>query len=185
MGGDVRRYILTELGRFYPLYDDVRMRKFCQNSLWPCKMNCSKRVLRHCPSHTIYILNIRIPLSFTLEESCGIVRVIPYLPYCPFDISWKDVFRLAFYFKWKAFVLTDHILSETICLFNFCVLFPNIYTKIKFTAKSCPDLCNFYSKVIFWKFCLRKYFLLSFAEFELLMFHKNIVKISEKLIKWN
>ena len=77
--------------------------------------------------------------------------------------------------------LTDYILSETICLFYFCVLLPNIYTKIKFTAKSCPDLCNVYIKVIFWKFCVRKYFLLSFAEFELLMFHNNIVKMSEKI----
>ena len=105
--------------------------------------------------------------------------------YCPFNISWKDVFCLAFYFKWKYFVLTDHILSETICLFCFCVLFSNIYTKIKATAKSWSDLCNFYSKVIFCNFCPRKYFLLFFAEFELLMFYNNIVKISEKLKKWN
>ena len=105
--------------------------------------------------------------------------------YCPFDISWKDVFCLAFYFKWKLFVLTDHILSETICLSYFSILFSNIYTKSKFTAKCWSDLCNFYSKVIFWNFCLRKYFLLSFAEFKLLMFHNNIVKISEKLNKWN
>ena len=78
--------------------------------------------------------------------------------YCPFDISWKDVFCLAFYFKWKYFVLIDHILSETICLLCFCVLFSNIYTKIKVTAKNLSDLCNFYSKVIFWDFCPRKYF---------------------------
>ena len=29
--------------------------------------------------------------------------------YCPFDISRKDVFCLAFYFEWKYFVLIDHI----------------------------------------------------------------------------
>ena len=57
--------------------------------------------------------------------------------------------------------------------------------KIKVTAKSWSDLCNFCSKVIFWNFCQRKYFLLFFAEFELLMFYNNIVKISEKLNKWN
>ena len=94
-------------------------------------------------------------------------------------------FCLTFYFKWKSFVLADHILSETICLFYFCVLFSNIYTKIKLTAKSWSDLCNFNSKGIFWNFYLRKYFSLSFAEFELLMFHNKIVKISEKLNKWN
>ena len=37
------------------------------------------------------------------------------------------------------------------------------------------------SKVIFGDFCLRKYFLLFFAEFALLMFYNNIVKISEKI----
>ena len=77
--------------------------------------------------------------------------------YCPFDISWKDVFCLAFYFKCKYFVLVDHILSETICILCYCVLFSNIYTKIKVTVKSWSDLCNFY-KVIFLNFCLRKYF---------------------------
>ena len=44
----------------------------------------------------------------------------------------------------KYFVLIDIILSETICLFCFCVLFSNIYPKIKFTAKNWSDLCNFY-----------------------------------------
>ena len=76
--------------------------------------------------------------------------------YCPFDITRKGVFCLAFYFKRKYFVLIDHIISETICLFCFCVLFSNIYPKIKFTAKIWSDQCNFYSKVIFWNFCLRK-----------------------------
>ena len=58
-------------------------------------------------------------------------------------------------------------------------------TKIKVTGKGWSDLCNFYSKVIFWNFCLRKYFFLFFAEFELLTFYNNIVKISEKLNKSN
>ena len=35
--------------------------------------------------------------------------------------------------------------------------------------------------MIFSEFCVRKYFLLFFDEFELLMFHNNIVKISEKI----
>ena len=113
-------------------------------------------------------------------------RRMSRLNYCPFDISWKDVFFCwPFYFKWKYFVLVDHIFSETICLLCFCVLFSNIYTKIKVTAKSWSDLCYFYSKVIFWNFCPRKYFLLFFVEFELLTFYNNIVKISEKLNKWN
>ena len=37
--------------------------------------------------------------------------------------------------------------------------------------------------MIFFKFLSKKYFLFFFAEFKLLMFHNNIVKISEKLNK--
>ena len=74
-------------------------------------------------------------------------------------------------------------MSETICLLCFCVLFSNIYTTIKVTAKIWSDLCNFYSKVIFLNICLRKYFLLFFAEFELLTFYNNIMKISKKMEK--
>ena len=91
-------------------------------------------------------------------------------------------FFLAFYFKGKHCVLNDHIISETICVFCFCVLFSNIYPKIKFTAQNWSYLYNFILKALFlfFYFCLIKYFLLSFAEFERLMLHKNIVKISEK-----
>ena len=78
-----------------------------------------------------------------------ILHLILYLPYCPFDITWKDSFCLPFYLKWKYFVLTDHILSETICLFCFCVLFSNIYPKIKFMAKTWSDLGNFCIKWFF------------------------------------
>ena len=54
-----------------------------------------------------------------------------------------------------------------------------MYPKINLRPKI--GLTNFCSKVIFWKFCLRKYFLLFFAEFKLLVFHNNVVKISEKI----
>ena len=105
--------------------------------------------------------------------------------YCPFDITRKDVlFSWCFYFKWKYSVLIDHILSETICLFCFCVfLFSNIYPKINLPPKT--GFCHFYSKEIFLFLCLRKDFLLFFDEFELLMFPNNIVKISERLKKQN
>ena len=48
-------------------------------------------------------------------------------------------------------------------------------------VKSWSDLCYFYSKVFLFDFCLRKYFLIFFVEFKLLMFHNNIVKITEKI----
>ena len=66
-------------------------------------------------------------------------------------------------FAWH-FILNENILfwltilSETICLFCFCVLFSNMYPKIKFTAKAWSNQYNFYSKVIFWNFCLRIFF---------------------------
>ena len=78
--------------------------------------------------------------------------------YCPFDISWKDVFCLAFSLKWKYFVLIDHILSETICLFWFCVLFSNTYPKIKFIAENWSDICNFYRTMIVFEFLSKKIF---------------------------
>ena len=53
--------------------------------------------------------------------------------------------------------------------------------KMKFTAKNWSDLCNFNSKVNFRNFCLRNVYLVFFAEFELLMFHNNIMNISERL----
>ena len=94
------------------------------------------------------------------------------------------------FFAWR-FILNENILFWLTISYQkpfvlcFCVLFSYIYTKIKVMAKNWSDLCNFYSKVIFWDFCLRKYFLFFFAELELLMFYNNIVKISEKLNKWN
>ena len=60
-----------------------------------------------------------------------------------------------------------------------------MYPKIKFTAKNWSGLCNFYSKAIFWKFLRKLFLLLFFAEYELLIFHNKIVKISEKLNKHN
>ena len=69
------------------------------------------------------------------------------------------------------------------------VLFLKIYPEIKCTAKTWADLCNFYSKVIFFflNFCIRHiffffffFFSIFFVEFELLVFHNIIVKISEK-----
>ena len=64
-----------------------------------------------------------------------------------------------------------------------------MYPKIKFMAKNLSDLCNFYSKVIFFflEFLSKKMFLLFFAELKLLMFHNIVkfVKISEKLNKRN
>ena len=44
----------------------------------------------------------------------------------------------------------DHILSKTFCLSLFHLR--ALFSKIKFLAKISIDLCNFYSKVIFFNF---------------------------------
>ena len=74
----------------------------------------------------------------------------------------EDVFAWGFILKENIFFI-DYILSETICLFCLCFVLINIYHEIKFKAKHWSDLCNIYSKVIFFKFCLSKYFLSFFA----------------------
>ena len=95
--------------------------------------------------------------------------------------------HLESFLAWS-FILNDFFFWLTISYkkpFCFCVLFSNIYSKTEFTVINWSGLCNFYSKVIFLNFCLRKYFLLSFSKFKLLIFHNNIMKISEKLNKQN
>ena len=78
-------------------------------------------------------------------DPCRIWSGFPLCPYnCyPFDISRKDSFCLAFYFKWKHFVLIDHISSEIICLFvsvfcsQICTLKINLRPKIGLTYAIC------------------------------------------------
>ena len=60
--------------------------------------------------------------------------------------------------------MIESILSETICLFCFGVLFSTFYPNIKFTAKNCSDLCYFYSKVVVFFFFFF-FFFLSFFSF--------------------
>ena len=50
-------------------------------------------------------------------------------------------------------------------------------------AKNWSDLRNFYSKVTFLEFLSKEIYFTFLCWFELLMFHNNIVKISEKLNK--
>ena len=58
-------------------------------------------------------------LYYTLATQCD--------NYCPFDIPWKDLFCLAFYFKRKCFVLIDHILSKPF-VFSVSVFCSQIFT---------------------------------------------------------
>ena len=99
----------------------------------------------------------------------------------------EKCFLLRILFKMKVFVLIDNILSETICIFCFCVLFSNIYPKIRYTVKNQSDLCKFYSKVIFFfKFLSKKVFLTFLSWIWIIdVSHINIVKISEKINKQN
>ena len=58
-----------------------------------------------------------------------------------------------------------------------------MYSEVIFTTKNWSDLCNFYSKAIFFLEILYLYSFLFFAELGLLMLHNNIVKISEKNVQ--
>ena len=71
-------------------------------------------------------------------EAQKVVKVKHYPERC-FFFCFVFFFWLTFYFKWIYFVLIDHILSETLCLFHFCVLFSNIYLKIKIMVKNWSD----------------------------------------------
>ena len=85
----------------------------------------------------------------------------------------------------KIFFSDWHIL-ETICLFCFCVLFSNIYPKIKIYDQNLVwHAISIAEWFVFLNFCLWKYSLLFFAVLELLMLYNNIVKISEKCNKRN
>ena len=120
---------------------------------------------------------------WTCSQTC---YQLCYVAYCAFDILWKGVFYLAFYSKWKNWFVNGNILSETISHFCYCALFSNIYNKINLMAKNGSDLCNFYSKLDFFEFFTKKYFLHFFTDFKLFMlnFHNNTVNISE-ILKWN
>ena len=78
-----------------------------------------------------------------------------------FSLRKAFFFCLPSCFKRKHFVLIEHILSETICLFWFLSSCPIFTVKLHIQPKKWSYLlCKFYSKVIFG---LRKYFLFFFA----------------------
>ena len=131
--------------------------------------------------HTVFTLNINTlrhknvsvvslitdkrlnsPLSFRHHSSIGKTFFV-----CLF------FFFFAFYFKWNLFFFFFFLFFCFFVFFFFCfrVLLSNIYPKIKFTAKTWSDLL--------WISIKTEYILLFFVEFELLMFHNNIVKNSE------
>ena len=95
----------------------------------------------------------------------------------------KIFFAWCFILKENSFFLIDHVFSETVCLFYFYALFSNICCKINFYGQK-MELMYVTSIVnqIFGIF-YQTYFLLFCTVFKLLMFHNNIVKISESLNK--
>ena len=95
------------------------------------------------------------------------------------------------FFAWR-FILNKNILFwltisyQKPFVFSVSMFCFQIFT-LKLNLRSKVGLTYAFSivKWFFFNFCLRQYFLLFFAEFELLMFHNNIVKISENLNKGN
>ena len=95
------------------------------------------------------------------------------------------------FFAWR-FILNENILFwltisyQKPFVFSVSVFCSQIFTlKLNLWPKIGLAYAISIVKWFFWNFCRRKYFLLFFAEFELLMFHNNIVKISENLNKGN
>ena len=78
--------------------------------------------------------------------------------------------------------MIDNILSETFCLFVPVLCFPIFTAKLILWPKrglTCAiSIVNCFLFII-----IKKYVLLFFTDFKLLMFHNNIVKISEILNK--
>ena len=99
----------------------------------------------------------------------------PLIPILPRGRHGTTVLSTSFgktFFAWR-FILNENILfwmtisyQKPFVFFFSVFCSQNMYLKIKFIAKNWSDLCNFYSEVILWNFCLCKYFLLFFAEFE-------------------
>ena len=95
------------------------------------------------------------------------------------------------FFAWR-FILNENILFWLTISYQK----PFVFSVSVFCSQICTLKLNLSPKVgltyaisivkwFFEIFCLSKYFLLFNAEFELLMFHNNIVKISQKLNKQN
>ena len=89
-------------------------------------------------------------------------------------------FCLASYVKWKYVILIGHIISDTICIFCFCVLFSNIYPKIKFRPKI--GLTNTNSMVKWFLEVLSKkiFFTFFLLNFEYWCFRTTLWKFQKK-----
>ena len=89
------------------------------------------------------------------------------------------------FFAWR-FILNENVMFWL----NISYQKPFVFSVSEFYSQIFTLKLNLWPKIgltytIFWNFCLRKYYLLFFAKFELLRYHNNIVKISEKLNKRN
>ena len=69
------------------------------------------------------------------------------------------------------------MLSETICLVCFCVLFSKIYIKIKFAQKLVMTHANHVIMSFFLCYYRKLILVFYFAGFELFMFQDNIMNI--------
>ena len=90
------------------------------------------------------------------------------------------------FFAWHS-ILNENILFwltisyQKLFVFSVSVFCSQIFTlKLNLHQKLGLTYAISIVKCFFWNFIVKKYFLSFFAEFELLMFHNNIVKISEK-----
>ena len=80
--------------------------------------------------------------------------------------TWHFVLNGTLISDWQ-YLIRNHLLCLFLCFF------PNINCRINFMAKNGSDQCNFYSKLDFWNFFIKTYFLLFFTDFKLVMFHNE------------
>ena len=86
--------------------------------------------------------------------------------------------------QYKMYPAGELAVLRQLLFFSVSVFCSQKYTlKLYLRPKHWSGLCNFYTKVIVLNFCIRKYTILLFTEFELLMLHNNILKISEKNVQ--
>ena len=102
-------------------------------------------------------------------------------------LSFQHLSERRFFFAWR-FILNENILFWLTISYQK----PFVFSVSVFCSQICTLKLNLSPKIgltyaisivkwFFCNFCLSNLFLLFFAEFELLMFHNNIVKISEKI----
>ena len=111
--------------------------------------------------HTKYIDLVKC--IYCIVKSKDLIRLHEYAGYCPLNSTWKDVFCLAFYFKWKYLFWLTIFYKKPFFFSVFCFQICTLKLNLRLTIGLTYTISIV--KWFFLNFCLRKYFLLFFADF--------------------